>query len=107
MADDTHTISTEADALLTLLHSMPKISFSDAADKLNVPVQTLESWINFLEEERIVQVEYNFTTPFVSLVQGKKQQIQDMPRSERAMPIRFNPKSMAATRPIFDSQYLR
>ncbi|MBS3119764.1 hypothetical protein J4475_02980 [Candidatus Woesearchaeota archaeon] len=95
MADDTHTISTEADALLTLLHSMPKISFSDAADKLNVPVQTLESWINFLEEERIVQVEYNFTTPFVSLVQGKKQQIQDMPRSERATsPVQMEPKKL-------------
>ena len=52
MPDDT--ITTGVDALLELLKSTEKIAMPDAAKKLNVPLDTLQSWVDFLVEERII-----------------------------------------------------
>lgn len=61
------TITTGVDALLELLKSTDKISIPDAAQKLRVPLDTLQAWVDFLVEERIIGLEYKFTKPFIYL----------------------------------------
>jgi hypothetical protein len=34
---------------------------------LNVPPQTLQAWVDFLVEEKILGIEYKFTKPFIYL----------------------------------------
>ncbi len=63
MVDDT--ITTGVDALLDLLRKTEKVSLQDAAKELHLPIDTLQSWVDFLVEERIIGVEYKFTKPFI------------------------------------------
>ena len=61
------TLSTAADSLLDLIKLEREISFKDAAKKLNVSLDTVESWASFLQEGGVVSVKYKFTTPYVVL----------------------------------------
>ena len=60
-------IRTGVDELLDLLQSSPKIPLIEAAKKLKVPVDVLQAWVDFLVEERIVGIEYKFTTAYIYL----------------------------------------
>ncbi len=59
------TISTGVDSLVKLVKKEKEISFDKAANELDVPFQTIESWATFLEEEGLVTVVYKFTTPYL------------------------------------------
>jgi len=56
---------TDVDSLIHLLESKNKISFADAAKALNSNLATIENWANVLQEEGIVSIKYNLTTPFM------------------------------------------
>lgn len=73
-------ITTGVDALLDLLRTTEKISLVDAASQLRVPLDTLQSWVDFLVEERIVGIEYKFTKPFIYLN-------RDQPKEQKASKI--------------------
>lgn len=60
-------IRTGVDRLLDLLKNVDKISIHDASKTLKIPLSTLQSWIDFLVEENIIGIEYNFTVPFIYL----------------------------------------
>lgn len=60
-------VKTQVDDLLELLKHTPKISLAEAAKKLNVSVDVLQSWVDFFVEENILGIEYSFTTPFIYL----------------------------------------
>ena len=64
---ETNTIKTRADELVKLVKRMGEISFEDAAKQLSVSPSTIEAWANFLEEEKILSIKYNFTTPFLTV----------------------------------------
>ncbi|MBA3064173.1 DeoR family transcriptional regulator, partial [Candidatus Woesearchaeota archaeon] len=68
---ETNIVRTRADELLKLVKQRRELSFEDAAKALNVSVQTIESWANFLEEEKILSIKYNFTTPFITVFHEK------------------------------------
>ena len=59
------TITTGVDSLLTLLQSVDKISLVDAAKKLGISQNLIQSWVDFLVEEEIVGIEYKFTKPII------------------------------------------
>ena len=61
------TLSTAADSLLNLLRDEKKISFKDAAKKLNIPVDTIESWAELLQEQKTLSIKYKFMTPYAVL----------------------------------------
>ena len=61
------TLSTAADSLLDLIKLEREISFKEAAKKLNVSLDTVESWAYFLQEGGVVSIKYKFTTPYVVL----------------------------------------
>lgn len=66
-------VVTGVDALVELLKKTGQISVPDAAKKLKYPVDTIQSWVDFLVEEKIIGIEYNLTTPSIHLInqQGK------------------------------------
>ncbi|MBU0471377.1 MAG: hypothetical protein KKF89_06110 [Nanoarchaeota archaeon] len=61
------TITTSVDSLIDLLKKVSKIELEEAANKLEMPVSVVQSWVDFLVEERIIGLEYKFTTPFIYL----------------------------------------
>ena len=65
-------LRTDVDAFLEIVKKNRKISLIDAAKQMNVPVQTVQLWTDFLVEEGIVGIEYKFTTPYVFILEEKQ-----------------------------------
>jgi len=68
-------LKTSADDLYELVKSKGKISVEEAAKILKIPVNVVQSLVDFLVEEKIFGVEYKFTTPYVYISQGKGEMI--------------------------------
>ena len=68
---EVNVVRTRADELVKLVKQRGELSFEDAAKQLNVSSSTVEAWANFLEEESILSIKYNFTTPFLTVFQEK------------------------------------
>lgn len=64
------TLRTDVDEFIELVREKGKISIEDAAKALKIDHKTIESWADFLVEERILGMEYKFTTPYVFLNTG-------------------------------------
>ncbi len=60
-------IRTGPDRLLELVKRSKEVPMAAAAKQLGVPVQTIEAWSGFLEEDGFVAVKYKFTTPYIAL----------------------------------------
>lgn len=60
-------ITTGVDDLLHYLEGKDRVAMQDAAAYLNVPLDTLQAWTDFLVEEKILGIEYKFTKPFIYL----------------------------------------
>ena len=60
-------IETGVDDLIRFLKTKGKIGLKEAAQAINVSEQTLQLWVDFLVEERILGMEYKFTKPFIFL----------------------------------------
>lgn len=58
-------ITTAVDDLLAYLRGKDKVAMQDVASVLNVPLETLQAWVDFLVEEKILGIEYKFTRPFI------------------------------------------
>jgi len=65
MASDDAILKTVADELLELVKAHKKISVEEAAKKLKAPLTTIQSLVDFLVEEKIFGIEYEFTTPYI------------------------------------------
>ena len=69
-------VTTEVDALIKLVKDKKEISMEDAAKQLGMPIATIESWATFLEEEKIMSIEYKFTKPFLVAKKIKKGEVK-------------------------------
>lgn len=58
-------LRTDVDDFLDVVKKEGKIALSKAAKILNIPQKTVEAWADFLVEEKILGIEYKFTTPYV------------------------------------------
>ena len=58
-------VETGVDELLRLLKQHDKLPIQDVAKTLNIPLDVVQSWIDFLVEEKILGIEYKFTVPYV------------------------------------------
>ncbi|MBU0665948.1 MAG: hypothetical protein ABIC91_04690 [Nanoarchaeota archaeon] len=65
------TITTTVDDLLELLKNKDNMAIEEVASKLKVPIKVVQSWIDFLVEEKILGIEFKFTKPFVYLNKPK------------------------------------
>ena len=70
-------VKTGVDELLDLLRLSSKIAVSDAAKKLKLSPDVVQAWVDFLVEERIVGIEYRFTTPYIYL--NKPVETEELP----------------------------
>jgi hypothetical protein len=61
------TVTTGVDGLIKFLEGKEKISMLDAASELGVNLETMQTWVDFLVEERVLGIEYKFTKPFIYL----------------------------------------
>jgi len=74
MVSTSSIIETGVDKLVNLVNTKGRIPSADAAKILGVGVSTIMEWVDFLEEEGIIKIEYKFTKPFlVARKIGKKQ----------------------------------
>lgn len=74
MVDDvTKEVTTGVDDLIELLKTTDRISIDDASKKLKIQLEILQSWVDFLVEEKILGIEYKFTKPFIYLNKEKKE----------------------------------
>jgi len=77
-------VTTGVDELLDLLRHVDRIAIIEAAEKLHVPLDTLQSWVDFLVEEKIVGLEYKFTKPFIYL--NREEIISSKDALKKALP---------------------
>lgn len=59
-------ITTGIDKLVQLINRRNEISLDEAAKELNVDKAVLEDWVEVLESERLVKVNYKFSNMFIS-----------------------------------------
>lgn len=70
-------VETGVDELIRYLRTKGKVSLKEASTHLNIPEQTLQLWLDFLVEERIIGMEYKFTKPYIFLNEDDKSRILD------------------------------
>ncbi|MBI2124749.1 hypothetical protein HY637_03790 [Candidatus Woesearchaeota archaeon] len=58
-------IETGVDKLVNLVKVRGKIALADAAKELGVSTTVIQEWVDFLEDEGIISVEYRLTKPFL------------------------------------------
>ena len=71
MSLESKKITTAADELLDLVMTEKEISFKNASKKLGIPVNTIENWANFLEEDKVLSIKYKMTTPYLTVFNPK------------------------------------
>lgn len=60
-------IRTIADELFELVKKKGKVSVEEAAKEMKTPMATIQALVDFLVEEKVFDIEYKFTTPYVYL----------------------------------------
>ena len=65
-------LQTGVDDLIAMLQNVDRVAMDEAAKRLNISMSVLQSWADFLVEERILGIEYKFTKPFIYLNKEKK-----------------------------------
>ena len=58
-------ITTAVDSLVKLVKKKARISLEDASKELGIPQNIINEWASFLDQEKIISIEYKFTTPFL------------------------------------------
>ncbi|MBS3105706.1 hypothetical protein J4234_05605 [Candidatus Woesearchaeota archaeon] len=58
-------IETGVDKLVKIVKERGRIALQDAAKELGVSMTVVQEWVDFLEEEGIISVEYKMTKPFL------------------------------------------
>lgn len=79
-------VTTGVDDLLAYLKGKDRIAMQDAATVLNVPMETLQAWTDFLVEEKILGIEYKFTKPYIYLNREEKPKHKQV-RERTAVPL--------------------
>jgi chromosome segregation ATPase len=67
-------IETGVDRLVELINKEKKISIDDAAKKLGISKVVIQEWADFLEEEKIISIDYAFSKTF--LVERKLSKVE-------------------------------
>ena len=76
MQEEKNVLRTDVDDFLELITQKGRISLPDAAKELNTPLQTVQAWADFLVEEKIIGIEYKFTTPYVFVEEHKNSKFE-------------------------------
>lgn len=69
-------ITTAVDSLVKLVNKEGKIGVEEASKKLGLPINVLNEWATFLDQEKIIHIEYKFTTPFLRSIKKENKEIK-------------------------------
>ena len=58
-------ITTAVDSLVKLVNNKGRISVEIASKELGLPQNIINEWATFLDQEKIIHVEFKFTTPYL------------------------------------------
>ena len=58
-------IKTAVDSLIELLKKKKRLTLDETSKELGIPTNIINEWATFLEEEKILKIEYKFTTPYL------------------------------------------
>jgi len=67
MVRDNAILKTSADQLMELVKRKEKVTIEEAAKVLKTPIKIVQALVDFLVEEKILGIEYKFTTPYIYL----------------------------------------
>lgn len=70
----TANITTAVDSLVSLINEKKRISMEEAAHSLGLPESIINEWASFLEEEHILGIEYQLTTPILVAVDTREEE---------------------------------
>ena len=65
MEVESSVIETGVDRLVNIVKERGRIALQDAAKELGVSTTVIQEWVDFLEEEGIISVEYKLTKPYL------------------------------------------
>ena len=65
-------VETGVDDLIKYLQDKGKVGLKETSQAINISESTLQLWVDFLVEERIIGLEYKFTKPFIFLNKPKE-----------------------------------
>ena len=71
LSGSTFTIETGVDKLVRFLKGKGNVPVKEVAEEIGVTIKTIEQWATFLMEEKIVGIDYKFTTPYIYLIEEK------------------------------------
>ena len=60
-------VKTDADHLLELVKKRKKLSVEETAKILKMPAKNVQALVDFFVEEKVLGIEYKFTTPYIYL----------------------------------------
>lgn len=69
-------IETGIDRLVQLVGRERKISLEDAAKRLGVPKEVVQEWVDFLDEEGLISVQYSLSNVFLQERQLSKKEVE-------------------------------
>lgn len=75
-------IKTPADELMELVRVKKKISMDAAARELRLPLATVQALVDFLVEEKVLGVEYKFTTPYIYINDASQVKLKNMGKAD-------------------------
>ena len=62
-------IETAVDSLVRLVKEKKIIALDDAAKMLGVPENIVNEWVSFLEEDKVLKIEYKMTRPYIKVAE--------------------------------------
>ena len=68
-------LRTDVDNFLELVKSKGRVSLAIVAKELKISLATVQAWTDFLVEEKVLGIEYKFTTPYVFMNVDNKDEI--------------------------------
>ena len=70
-------IETGVDRLVNLVKERGRIALADASKELGVSLTVVQEWVDFLEEEGIINIEYKMTKPYLVERKLTKKEVDD------------------------------
>lgn len=70
-------ITTAVDSLVLLVNSRKRIPLEEVSKVLGVPDSIVNEWATFLDEENIIKIEYQLTTPFLVETKDTKRIVEE------------------------------
>ncbi len=64
-------LRTSADDMIEVIKRHKKMSVDDLAKVLRISLKSVQAMVDLLVEEKVIDIEYKFTTPYVYLNEGK------------------------------------